>query len=277
MNLRQSQQNKQRAEKITRNKNSDFYSIKNAKSSRAEIFIFDEIGFFGITAQNFIDDLKEIEAKDIDLRINSPGGAVFEGMAIYNAIKRHPANITVHIEALAASISAVIAMAGDEIRMAENSHLMIHNAFTLSIGNSDELRKDADLLDRIDKTIAQVFANKSGVSIDEILGLMGETTWFLADEAKEAGLIDIVEGETEVENHFDLTIFNNCPEDLICEQGKAKSEDKFSPKAVERALRDVGYTVKEAKTAVARCSGGGDSRDVDLHNEMKSLLKSVKS
>ncbi len=200
------------------------------------------------------------------MRINSPGGAVFEGMAIFNAVKRHPANVTVHIEALAASIAAVIAMAGDTINMAKNAHLMIHKAFTFSIGNAEELRKDADVLDRIDQTIAEIFAERMDEEVQLALNLMEDESWFLADEALEHGLIDTIEGESETENKFDLAIFNHVPKELIAAQNKkiAENEDrKFTKTAIENVLRNAGYSRAESRSIVAKGFDQAGLRNAD--------------
>lgn len=270
-NLKQNRTSKARAERITQRKTSDWYSIKNANQDRAEVFIFDEIGFFGVTAQSFIEEFKEIDAKEIDLRINSPGGAVFEGMAIFNAIKRHPANVTVHVDGIAASIAAVIAMAGDTINMAKNSHLMIHKAFTFSIGNADELRKDADVLDRIDTTIAEIFAERMDDHIDVAMDLMEGETWFLASEALELGLIDTIEGEEEAENKFDLSLFNHVPSELIVGQNKKAEERhdrKFTKTAIENVLRNAGYSRAESRAVVAKGFDQSGLRNADQNDKV---------
>ena len=160
------------------------------KSSKAEVFIYDEIGGYGVGANNFIQDLEGLgDVEQIDLRISSPGGSIIEGNVIFNAIKRHPANVTVYIDGMAASMASVIAMAGDEILMADNALLMIHNPWTVSIGDSEQLRKDADLMDKMKSAITNAYG-RSNYSEEELEELMNAETWFTADEAIEAGFID---------------------------------------------------------------------------------------
>lgn len=164
------------------------------KSAKAEIFVYDEIGGYGIAATQFIQDLEGLgEVDQIDLRISSPGGSIIEGNVIFNAIKRHSANVTVYIDGMAASMASVIAMAGDEILMADNALLMIHNPWTVSIGDSDQLRKDADLMDKMKSAIINAYG-RSNYSEEELEELMNAETWFTAQEALEAGFID---GTTE--------------------------------------------------------------------------------
>jgi ATP-dependent protease ClpP protease subunit len=167
---------------------------EGVKSSKAEIFIYDEIGGFGVNANAFIEELENLgEVEQIDLRISSPGGSIIEGNVIFNAIKRHAANVTVYIDGMAASMASVIAMAGDEIIMADNALLMIHNPWTVSIGDSEQLRKDADLMDKMKSAIINAYG-RSNYSEEELEELMDATTWFTAEEAMEAGFID---GTTE--------------------------------------------------------------------------------
>ena len=181
-------------------KNQTWYAIEqetNAegdKSAKAEIFVYDEIGGYGIAATQFIQDLEGLgEVDQIDLRISSPGGSIIEGNVIYNAIKRHPANVTVYIDGMAANMASVIAMAGDEVLMADNALLMIHNPWTVSIGDSDQLRKDADLMDKMKSAIINAYG-RSNYSEEELEELMNAETWFTAEEALNAGFID---GTTE--------------------------------------------------------------------------------
>ena len=129
----------------------------------------------------------------MEMHINSPGGDVFAGMAIYNLLKRYEDDITVYIDGLAASIASVIAMAGDKIIMPENALMMIHDAWCRTEGNAADLRKMADELDRVDGLICDVYAARSGQDPEAFEGMMAAETWFTAAEAEAAGLIDEVE------------------------------------------------------------------------------------
>src|SRR5260370_34258725 len=132
-------------------KKNSWYAISSSpnNSKTAEISIYDEIGGWGISARSFIAELNSLDAENITLRIHSPGGSTSEGSAIYNALERHPATINGSIDGLAASMASVIAMAGDTVSMAENALMMIHNPWTTTSGESEEMRKSADLLDII--------------------------------------------------------------------------------------------------------------------------------
>lgn len=186
----------------------DWYKITN-KADVTEISIYDEIGYVGVTAGDFIRDLGSVTSNKISLRLNSPGGDVFDGIAIMNALKNHSAEVTVHVDGLAASIASVIAMAGDKIVMAPNSTMMIHDALSLQIGNAADMRKTADLLDKASDNIASVYATRSGVEAGTWRNMMRDETWFSADEAVAAGLADEVAGSaSKSKNSWDLSIYN---------------------------------------------------------------------
>ena len=166
---------------------------EGAKSTEAEISIDDNIGGWGITAKNFIDDLTALgDVETINLRVQSGGGSIVEGNSIYNALKRHSARIVTHIDSMAASMGSVIAMAGDEVHMAANGLFMIHNPWTGSIGDAEQLRADADLLDKMGNNIRNSY-DRSNLSAEELQAAMDATTYYTAEEALEAGFIDSIE------------------------------------------------------------------------------------
>lgn len=185
----------------------DWYRITN-NADVAQVYIYDEIGYFGITANDFVQDLQAIKAPAIDLHLNTPGGDVFDGIAIYNALKDHPSTVTVTVDGLAASAGSFIAMAGNRVMMNRNSEMMIHDAHGLAIGNSAEMRTLADLLDKMSNNIASIYATRAGGTVDSWRAAMKEETWYSADEAVKAGLADEVKGDTKTENSWDLSIFN---------------------------------------------------------------------
>jgi len=171
--------------------NNTWYNMTAAEGeTSAEISIYDAIGSFDVNAKQFVDELKDINADTINLRINSPGGSVIDGIAITNALQRHPAKVITHIDGLAASMASSIACgAGDEVHMADNALLMIHNPWTLSMGDADELRADADLLDKMAASIVSSYS-RSQYEPEQIKDLMDKETWLSAQEAFDAGFVD---------------------------------------------------------------------------------------
>jgi ATP-dependent Clp endopeptidase proteolytic subunit ClpP len=148
--------------------------------AEAEILIYDYIGWGGVMAKDFVE------------AINTPGGDVFDGLAIFNALKAHPAQIAVRIDALAASIGSIIALAGDTIEMADSGFLMIHNPWGLTIGNANEMRTMADLLDKVGGSLEKIYQDKTGMSAKAVRAAMDAETWYTAEEAKAAGFIDSI-------------------------------------------------------------------------------------
>lgn len=144
-----------------------------------------------VSATDFRDSLKELgPVKTINMSINSPGGSVFDGIAIYNMLKKNPATVNVTVEGLAASIASVIAMAGDTLTMDTGSMLMIHNPFTMAVGNASELREMADTLDQIRESSVEIYHEKTGIDKEAIKSVMDNETWLTADEAITAGWAD---------------------------------------------------------------------------------------
>lgn len=190
----------------------DWYRIENATSeaSAATVHIYDEIGYWGVTAQDFVRELQAVDAGRIDVHLNSPGGEVFDGIAIMNALKQHQAHVTVIVDSLAASIASVIAMAGDRVVMAKNATMMIHEGSGLAIGNAADMREMADLLDKVSDNIASVYAERAGGEVAEWRERMRAETWYSADEAVAAGLADEVmpAPDKTPTDTWDLSIFN---------------------------------------------------------------------
>lgn len=190
-----------------------------AKGERAEIYIYDVIGgdFFGegTTAKQFQKDLAALgDVRTLDIFINSPGGDVFDGVAIYNQLARHRARKIVHVDALAASIASVIAMVGDEIEIAANGMMMVHRAWGLVIGNANDARKFADTLEKIDSTIIGTYVARSGADEAEITRMVDAETWLTAQEAVDLGLADRASEPVEMAAlaRFDLSAFKHVPE-----------------------------------------------------------------
>jgi ATP-dependent protease ClpP protease subunit len=172
-----------------------WYSIRNAAGedgNAAEIVLYDEIGYWGTSASGFLDELKRVTADHINLRINSPGGEIFDGIAIYNVLKAHDATVTSYVDSLAASVASVIAMAGDEVVMQPYSQLMIHDGWGLVIGNAHDMHTMAELLDRQSDNLASIYADKAGGTVAKWRDLMRDETWYFAKEAVDAGLADRV-------------------------------------------------------------------------------------
>ncbi|RLV61066.1 Clp protease ClpP [Parashewanella curva] len=190
--------------------------------------IYDEIGGWGISAQQFARELSNLgKVTQITARIHSPGGDVFEGMAIYNLLKGHPAHKVCHIDGLAASMASVIAMAFDEVIMPANAMMMVHKPWGGTIGDADEMRKYADLLDKVESTLISAYQTKTGMDETELQSLLAEETWLTGSEAVEKGFADTLSEPLQMAaalNSKRLKDFENMPEalkNLFAPQGNA--------------------------------------------------------
>lgn len=173
----------------------DWFRIENSVEDEdtTDIFVYDSIGgWFGMYADEFIEALGQVSTKNVKLRLNSPGGSVFEGIAIANAIRMHPANVTVYVDSLAASIASIIALSGDKLVMMPQSQLMIHDASGGCYGNAAEMEYMRNLLEKQSDNIASAYADAAGGTKDEWRARMKDETWFTAEEAVAIGLADEV-------------------------------------------------------------------------------------
>lgn len=192
-----------------------WYAIR-ARGTGAEVAIYDEIGAYGVSAKGFLAELGALpDGTPVDLRLNSPGGSVFDAVAIYNALKRHEGTVTVWIDGIAASAASYVAMAGDEIVMPENAFLMIHDPSGLAMGTAGDMRAMAEALDKIAGCLVRGYATKSGKPDDEIAALMAAETWFDAADAVAAGFADRLAEPVRMAARFDIGRFRNAPPDLV--------------------------------------------------------------
>ena len=192
-----------------------WYTIR-ARGTGAEVLIYDEIGAYGVSAKGFLAELGALpDGVPIDLRLNSPGGSVFDAVAIYNALQRHDGTITAWIDGVAASAASYVAMAGDEIVMPENAFLMIHDPSGLVMGTAADMREMADTMDKIAGSMIRGYAARSGRSEEEIAALMAAETWFDAEAALEAGLATRMIEPVRISASFDIARFRNAPPALV--------------------------------------------------------------
>ncbi|WP_312979638.1 head maturation protease, ClpP-related [Leuconostoc falkenbergense] len=214
----------------------NYFQMK-ATNNVAQIDIFGDIvseKWFDeeTSATSFRDALKELgDVSTINLSINSGGGSVFDGIAIYNMLKSHKATVNVYVEGLAASIASVIAMAGDTITMRSGSMMMVHMPWTLSQGNAEEMRKTADTLEKTGDSIVDIYSERTGISPDNIRNIMNEETWLSAEEAVEQGWATKLDKKEAVMNSVPKEIlgrFSNVPKNVLARvEKKTLSQDRL--------------------------------------------------
>jgi ATP-dependent protease ClpP protease subunit len=221
-----------------------WYAIR-ARAEGAEVSIYDEIGAYGVSAKSFLDELGALpDDGPLTLRLNSPGGSVFDAVAIYNAIKRHAGPVSVWIDGIAASAASYIAMAGDEVVMPENAFLMIHDPSGVVFGTADDMRAMAEALDKIKDSLVAGYAAKSGGAEDDIAALMAKEAWLDAAEAVELGFADRLAEPVRIAARFDVGQFRNAPPALV--------------EAVESAAGDAAEDAADDGAAEAGANAAGD-------------------
>lgn len=229
-----------------------------------EIELYDEIGMWGVNAKDFRSQLRN--AGNVVLKINSPGGDVFEGIAMYNDLMQHKGNVRVEITGIAASIASIIAMGGKQIAIGANAMMMIHNSWTIAAGNADDFEEQAKVLGKIDGALALTYATQKGTpGIRTIKQMMADETWFSGKEAVENGFA------TEIMTHadqtaggkaaakFDLSPFLNVPKDLQWSDADfevGETEDDI----VKVLMRDAAYTRARAKAFIKSARAGNTSK-----------------
>jgi ATP-dependent Clp endopeptidase proteolytic subunit ClpP len=192
----------------------EWYSIKAAadSSEAVEVYIFDVIGDWGwgdgVSAKSFINDIQQHRGKKLNVLINSPGGAVTDGLAIYNYLSQR-GNVDTSVIGVAASIASVIALAGDQVSIAENGLMMVHNPSGIAFGDSAEMRKTADVLDVFKGSLVRTYQAETGAKEKQVTDWMDAETWFSAQDALDAGFVDSITGPVQAAAHADLSKFKN--------------------------------------------------------------------
>ncbi|WP_435199559.1 head maturation protease, ClpP-related [Janibacter sp. GS2] len=259
-----------------------WYRITNEGSDKAKVYIYAPIGssFWeqGVTANDFVKELDDLDVDEIELHVNSPGGSVYEGIAIRNALVQHKATVTTIVDGLAASAASFIALAGDEVIMAPHSEMMIHDASGLCMGWASDMKKMAEDLDRISDNLASMYAEKAGGNAKDWRKAMLAETWYSADEAVTAGLADRVDrkqdsgDDTEdVENRFDLSVFNHAgrshaPAPMLPAASAAGAHPPAAPASGDTtqegdaAMADI---TDQQLTTLRQTAGVADDADVD--------------
>ncbi|EOB9667191.1 ClpP-like prohead protease/major capsid protein fusion protein [Escherichia coli] len=234
--------------------------------SDADIYIYDEIGFWGVTAKQFISDLNALgDITHINLHINSPGGDVFEGIAIFNALKTHGASITVYVDGVAASMASVIAMVGNPVIMPENSFMMIHKPFGFTGGDAEDMRTYADLLDKVEAVLLPAYAQKTGKTTDEIAAMLADETWMSGAECLAQGFADQVTPAVKA---------------MACIQSKRTEEFKKMPESIRNMItppRNSAPRVQDDEPAASRTPVQAAAPVVDENSIRAQVLAEQKA
>jgi len=167
-----------------------WYGIRNAAADRVVVELYDVIGDWGVSAAEFVRDLRDITAPTIELHINSPGGLFYDGLTIFNGLRDHPARVEAIVDGLAASAASFILQAAEHRTMNRHSQLMIHDALMLTLGNEVDHLESATQLARVSDNIAAIYAGRAGGAVADWRAAMRAETWYSAVSAAEVGLAD---------------------------------------------------------------------------------------
>lgn len=224
-----------------------WFKLKNAADGETtDLYIYDEImpkwmaDFFGgVSAEGLIEELNASTASVINVRINSPGGAIFEAVAIHSALMSHSATINVYVDALAASAASIVAMAGDTITMMPGSQMMIHDALGVEMGNAADMRAFADFLDKQSNNLASIYANKAGGEIADWRAVMLAETWMFAQEAVDMGLADGIYSATPPDESEEETPEEEQEEETPDQEEQEDNPDEESENDDEEELENL--------------------------------------
>lgn len=210
-----------------------------ADDDEATVYIYGDIGgwFGGVDPETIAKEIAGLDVSTLKVRLNSPGGIVFDGVAIYNALVEHKARVVVSIEGIAASIASVIAMAGDEIRIGEAANIMVHKPWSFAMGDAEVMRKEADVLDILEDGIVDVYAARTGKKVEDLKAMVAAETWLRGKQAVDEGFADVVvPAKTKKDRAAQsalLALYGNTPTDLRPADG-----DRLDVREFERLLRE---------------------------------------
>lgn len=238
--------------------------------------IGDEFDEGGVTAVSFVRALRDADGEDVTIHINSSGGSVFDANTMAEALRGYKGHTTASIEGLAASAASYFALTADDVVINPSALMMIHNPWDFAVGDAEDMRKKADMLDKARSTISAQYARKTGRTVDEIEELMDAETWFTAQEAVEFGLVDRMSDSEPIAACVrceDMKRFRNAPEGLLASDEKAKNpSDEEDEKADEKPVGDEGATIDgaddgKAVTGSVEVAAGAAARTVCVNGQ----------
>lgn len=238
-------------------------AIKASDEGENTIGIYDPIGYdywddSGVTAKRISAALRSLDGADVVVNINSPGGDVFEGLAIYNLLREYKGHVTVRVLGVAASAASFIAMAADEIQIARAGFFMIHNAWTGLWGNRNDLRETADFLEQIDDTIADIYHVKSGLSIVDLKADMDKERWINGRDAIDSGFAD-----------------DFLPSDVVIEDAKNSTKEKVAAHKADLLLAKAGLSRSSRRELIQDLKGKPSATPEATPSASEDVLQDV--
>jgi ATP-dependent Clp endopeptidase proteolytic subunit ClpP len=230
------------------------FQAKADKPEAVEVSIYDDIGAYGVTAKAFVDELNQHKGKDVQVNINTPGGDMFAGLVMYNALRAHGSKITTKSMGVAASAGSIVFMAGDVRVMPENTFLMVHKPWTFTAGNDDELREMADTLGYLGESLVKTYVARTGIAEAEIREMLAADTYLSAEDAVAKGFADQIEPALKIAASFDL---DRLPENVRAAFNAAQPDDPPAddPPADDPPADDPPAAFADAVAALAAKAG----------------------
>jgi len=255
-------------------KDKDWYSMDSSEG-QSEIRIYDIIGWPFIDADTYARDFLALKSKDINVKINSPGGDVFDGTAIYNLHKNSDAHITTEIDGIAASMASIIFLSGDERRINANAYYMMHNPWSFAAGDYRDFKKEANLLEKIGNTLAMTYSDRTGIDIDDVKGLMDDETWIIGSELVDKGFADTVIDGKGASASFDLGMYANAPDKI---KGSNQKHPMNNERDLEQLLtQDAGFSRSQAKAMIkSGFKSLNFTQDAENDDEVEAISNLIK-
>lgn len=248
------------------------YEIKATSADQTELFVTDVLGWPFNDINALVRDLTTIKTKDILVRLNSPGGDPIDTFSLYHAFKNHPSNVIFRIEALAASAASFLPLSGNEVQAYPSSLMMIHNSWVMAIGNRFELQATADILEKIDTNMQDIYTAKTKIGKKEMADMMKAETWMNAKEMKDKGFIDTILNGKPVKAQFDLSMFANVPDGI----GDDSQGRELTRKETEHALRNAGASREYARAMAAkRADASGEDEAIKAEKDEQDAKELV--
>ena len=246
----------------------EWYEVKaQTEVDGAEILIYDVIGWPYNDVNDLVRSIGQMSGKQITVRINSPGGDVFDGIALFNALQTH-GNVITKVEGLAASMASIVMLAGKDVQIHSSAMVMVHEPCTVMAGNQHDMREVADILEKISGNMLEIYYGKTGQGKRDLKQMMKDETWLTAKEAKEKKLVDTIIEKPAAKAAFDLSMFAKAPDGLTCH---AEGGRELTEREIERALRDAGGSRAFAKSYIA----GKTLRDAGLIGAAQKLIAKI--
>lgn len=247
-----------------------WYSFKNKSADVVDISIHDEIGLWGVTAADFMRELDQHkDVRSINLSVHSPGGSLLDGLAMYNKLKSHPAQVFAKVEGVAASAASFVLMAADHIAMPDNAFIMIHNAWGVGVGDAYELRDIADTMEKMQDSVISIYEKRTGLPREEIGEMMQAATWLTAEDAVNKGFADTINESVDIAAKAApfAKYFKSMP---ICQE--TDPAEIGNVREFEKFLRESGLSKGLATALVSRAKDIFKGEPEEPDAEMAALL-----